>query len=675
MILSDRTACLQMEKIGRYKIIGELGRGAMGVVFKAQDPAIGRLIAIKSIRLNDLTDESERDRLRERLFREAQSAGMLSHPGIVTIYDIAEEDGMAYIFMELVNGPPLEKMLKAEQTPDKETLLSLLRQTAAALDYAHKKGIVHRDIKPANIMVHEDGTAKVTDFGVAKIVSQQMTQAGTILGTPSYMSPEQVQGLPVSGQSDQFSLAVIAYEILTGEKPFQAEYLPTLLFKIVREQAVAPHRLNPTLMPVVESVMRKALAKTPAERYETCVEFVNALAASLNASGHWVPLPRGASTSIPTAGSADRLVASPEALDETVASPLGELSRPAPPIEATPGISRGSAPHAAQANAPQEALDATLGEVTAPARPASPAPSAAPAIDTLIAPQAAPSARPAQTARVETQPAATAPAAPLPPTAPPAWTPLMRDAPPAGHGFRSMLLGLMAGVLVVGGVLFFMRQRTPVQPASPDAASQAASTPEPAASPAPTATPAPASSADAPARPAPPAEAASPTPSPASTPSVNAAPVKAPSAAAKTPAPTEAAFQLTTNPPGAQAIFDGAPDQRCVTPCSQSLALGRHTILIHHDGYRDSQRVFNLPADPGLIVSLEPSTGTLSLVTTPPGLTIVIDGQEQARKTPASLTLPVGEHRVQIVKGGEKQEFAVQVRDGVLTQRNVDWGN
>ena len=164
-----------MQRIGRYQILGELGRGAMGVVYKAQDPAIGRTIAIKSIRLSDLTDEAERERLRERLFREAQSAGILSHPGIVTIYDIAEEDGMAYIFMEFVNGPPLEKMLRVEQTPDKETLLSIFRQTAAALDYAHNKGIVHRDIKPANIMIHEDGTAKITDFGVAKIISQQMT--------------------------------------------------------------------------------------------------------------------------------------------------------------------------------------------------------------------------------------------------------------------------------------------------------------------------------------------------------------------------------------------------------------------------------------------------------------------------------------------------------------------
>jgi len=261
----------------------------MGIVYKAQDPAIGRTIAIKSIRLQDLTDETERARLRERLFREAQSAGILSHPNIVTIYDIAEENGMAYIFMEFVNGPPLERMLKVEQTPDKETLLSILRQTAAALDYAHKKGIVHRDIKPANIMIHEDGTAKITDFGVAKIMSQQMTLSGAIMGTPSYMSPEQVESTAITGAADQFSLGVIAYEALTGEKPFAAEYMPTLLFKIVREDPLPPQRLNSTLSPQVDVVLSKALAKLPADRFETCADFINALATACNANPAWTP--------------------------------------------------------------------------------------------------------------------------------------------------------------------------------------------------------------------------------------------------------------------------------------------------------------------------------------------------------------------------------------------------
>jgi len=329
----------QVDQIGRYQIVGELGRGAMGIVYKALDPAIGRTIAIKTIRLGEMSDDADRDRLRERLFREAQSAGILSHPGILTIYDIAEHDGCAYIFMEFVNGPPLEKMLKHERTPDKETLLSIFRQVAAALDYAHKKGIVHRDIKPANIMIHEDGTAKITDFGVAKILSQSMTVAGTMMGTPSYMAPEQIQGGPISGRTDQFALAVIAYEVVTGEKPFSAEYMPTLLYKIVREEPIAPQRLNPTLGQHVETVLRRALTKDPVERYESCAEFVNALATACNASHEWTPLPRGAHQNMPTAGSSDGMAAT---IDEATAKESADtLAAPIPlgpprPIAITP---------------------------------------------------------------------------------------------------------------------------------------------------------------------------------------------------------------------------------------------------------------------------------------------------------------------------------------------------
>ena len=291
-----------VQQIGRYQILDELGRGATGVVYKAQDPAIGRVIAIKTIRLSDFTDDAERDRLRERLFREAQSAGILSHPNIVTIYDIAEESGLAYIFMEFVDGPPLEKLLNSQQALDKSAVLSIFRQTAIALDYAHKKGIVHRDVKPANILVHDGTLAKIADFGVAKILSQQMTQSGVMMGTPNYMSPEQVQGHPVDGRADQFSLAVIAYEVLTGEKPFVADHLPSLLYRIVREDPVPPQRLNPTLSPQVEVVLRKALAKNSAERYTSCVEFVDVLASACEANPGWHPLPRATAQNMPTIG-------------------------------------------------------------------------------------------------------------------------------------------------------------------------------------------------------------------------------------------------------------------------------------------------------------------------------------------------------------------------------------
>jgi serine/threonine protein kinase len=317
-----------VEQIGRYRILGELGRGATGVVYRAQDPAIGRTIAIKTIRLADFTDEAERGRLRERLFREAQSAGILSHPNIVTIYDIAEENGLAYIFMEFVDGPPLEKVLNGDEPIAGNVALSILRQTAVGLDYAHKKGIVHRDIKPANILIHEGTHAKITDFGVAKILSQQMTHSGVMMGTPNYMSPEQVQGHAVEGRTDQFSLAVIAYEMLTGEKPFVADQLPSLLYRIVREDPVPPQRLNPTLGFQVEAVLKKALSKNAADRYGTSVEFVEVLSAACAANPGWQTLPRSSAHTLPT-------MAGP-AVDRKPVERSAEPARGALPERSTP---------------------------------------------------------------------------------------------------------------------------------------------------------------------------------------------------------------------------------------------------------------------------------------------------------------------------------------------------
>src|ERR1044072_7097081 len=196
-----------MDRIGRYKIVRELGRGAMGVVYHAIDPNIGRPVAIKTIQLGGSRKPEEQERLRERLFREARSAGILSHPGIVTIYDVEQQGDLAYIAMEFVDGPTLDQVLSESNAIPQAKLLSILSQAAVALDYAHQKGIVHRDIKPANIMIARDGAVKITDFGIAKIASaDQLTMTGAIVGTPHYMSPEQVQGHPVDGRTDQFSL-------------------------------------------------------------------------------------------------------------------------------------------------------------------------------------------------------------------------------------------------------------------------------------------------------------------------------------------------------------------------------------------------------------------------------------------------------------------------------------
>jgi serine/threonine protein kinase len=273
----------------------------MGVVYQAVDPTIGRTLAIKTIRLREVDDPAQRDRLKERLFREARSAGVLSHPNIVTIYDMEEDDGVAYIAMQFVNGPTLDDVMSKPKAMGAQELFRILRQTASALDFAHSKGIVHRDIKPANIMIDEHGTAKVADFGIAKVgTSGNLTLSGTILGTPNYMSPEQVQGKPVDGRADQFSLAVVSYEILTGERPFGGEHLGTVVYKIVAEEPPTVHRLNPSLSPEIDAVIRKSLSKKADGRYTSCIDFVNALeGACLQAEG-WQSLARGTSHNIPT---------------------------------------------------------------------------------------------------------------------------------------------------------------------------------------------------------------------------------------------------------------------------------------------------------------------------------------------------------------------------------------
>jgi serine/threonine protein kinase len=290
-----------MDRIGRYRITGELGRGAMGVVYRASDPSIGRQVAIKTIRLSEFTNAEERAKQRERLFREARSAGILSHPGIVTIYDMAEEGDLAYIAMEFVNGPTLERIMSEEGPLDRDRIFDILRQTATALDYAHRQGIVHRDIKPANIMINDNGVVKITDFGIAKIsASEQLTQAGVIMGTPNYISPEQVQARAVDGRSDQYSLCVIAYEMLTGEKPFVGEHITTLVYQIVVQEPPPAQKLNPSLGRVIESVLRRGLSKEPDKRYLTCSGFVNALDTACRETEGWKSMPRGGSLSMPT---------------------------------------------------------------------------------------------------------------------------------------------------------------------------------------------------------------------------------------------------------------------------------------------------------------------------------------------------------------------------------------
>ena len=279
-----------MQQIGRYRVLRELGRGGMGVVYLALDPAIGRNVAVKTIRVGDLAAPEERQWLEDHLLREARSAGILSHPNIVTIYDVGQEGETTYIVMEYVKGTTLAALLAGESPPEAGLVLSVLRQTASALDYAHSSGVIHRDIKPGNLILHESGTVKIADFGVAKLTATlHLTRSGFVAGTPSYVAPEQVRGEPVSGRADQYSLAVLAFEMFTGQRPFEGDTL-SLLYRIAHESPARPQDLNPSLGREVETVLHVALSKNPEERFLTCEEFVEALEAALAASPGWRPV-------------------------------------------------------------------------------------------------------------------------------------------------------------------------------------------------------------------------------------------------------------------------------------------------------------------------------------------------------------------------------------------------
>ena len=265
-------------KAGRYEIVAELGRGAMGVVYKATDPVIGRPVAVKTIKLSEQGTGLSRSELIARFQTEARAAGLLTHQNIVVVYDAGEEDGLFYITMELVEGKSLQTLLDAGHAFPLPRVLRIMEQACNALQFAHENNIVHRDIKPANIMLTGDDTVKVTDFGTAKILQfGTVQQTAHVMGTPSYMSPEQVKGRAVDGRTDIFSLGVMFYEMITGEKPFPGESITTVIYKIVNEQPVPPRTIDPTIHPGISAAVLRALAKEPEDRYQSCHEFLEDL--------------------------------------------------------------------------------------------------------------------------------------------------------------------------------------------------------------------------------------------------------------------------------------------------------------------------------------------------------------------------------------------------------------
>lgn len=255
--------------LGRYEILEELGRGAMGIVYKGRDPKLGRLTAIKTIRFTDDFEEEEVEKIKEQFYREAEVVAKLSHPNIVTIYDVGEDFDLSYLAMEYLEGESLERYARKENLLPIRRCIDVVAQVCDALDYAHNRDIVHRDIKPANIMILKNGLVKVTDFGIARATAASKTRTGVIKGTPYYMSPEQISGMKVDGCSDIFSLGIVFYQLLTGELPFGGENLAAIMYQITTVQPEPPTKYNPKIYKAALAILNRALEKPLDKRYRS----------------------------------------------------------------------------------------------------------------------------------------------------------------------------------------------------------------------------------------------------------------------------------------------------------------------------------------------------------------------------------------------------------------------
>ncbi len=665
-----------MDRIGRYEILSELGRGAMGVVYRARDPKIGREVAIKTLKIADKAEDSEVDALRERLKREAQAAGQLSHPGIVTIYDVDEEDGLAYIAMELVEGKTLENVLRDGGTDDLPFIGDVLTQAAAALDYAHTKGIVHRDVKPANLMLTSGRGLKIMDFGIARVSSSQLTQTGTVMGTPSYMSPEQVRGDDLDGRSDQFSLGVISYELLTGKKPFTGDNLTSVIFKIVSTEPERTKDLCTWISDDLDSAVTKALAKNRDQRFANCSEFATAFSAAaekvagkVKQVGTWRFDPAAtASTQATAAGTK----AAEDEGDPYSATVLSTAAPPpaAPAALSTPANSAGAGLEDSAKLPPLSKRRATRQEAPEVEERSrtwvvllAVAAIVVIALGLIAATQPGFFQDPGGSIRalLSGRPADTRPQVlpeELPEQAPPAGTDAAAvDAEPSP---RNPAGGEEPAAQQNSTPAQQAEQPAPKPQAPAPAQTAASSTPESAAEETPpqATPPKPEPTESAPPSSQPPSqEAAQSTAQTAPEPTPKKAPA-APKKAAPTPVRTAAgptSVYFRTTPPGAQIVVDGSTDWSCKSPCTvENLPAGQRTVVASMPGYQNLRRTFVAGDSSQKIVELTLTDARIEVILTsePPGANIFVDGKQIPEKTNAKIKLPEGAYQIRVAKAG-----------------------
>jgi len=691
-----------LTKTGRYQVVRELGRGSMGVVYQGFDPVIGRTVAIKTMLTQGLSPQ-EFEEFRARFQREAQAAGVLSHPNIVNVFDYGEDSGILYLIMEFLEGKSLEKLIEGKKILPIETIIPMCEQVCGALDHAHQRGIVHRDIKPANIMILDNGIVKVTDFGIAKMVSMGMTQTGLVLGTPNYMSPEQVKGRQVDGRSDIFSLGIILYDLVTGEKPFAGQNVTTVIYKIVNENPIPPRELDATIHPGLSYVICKALAKSPDERYQTCRELADDLKNFKSLGGQAAPSATMflKAMPVPSAG-----------MEHTAAPPVRP---PAPPAAQAGPVQIAPVQQPSPAQVPTQVIALA---------PTYQKPRTSPIVWVLVSllavaflailgggyfylhkgnPQAA---RP-QVGQLHVDANIPGAVVSVDGQSGPSWVApcTIIDLSPGSHqvtvskdGYDNYQQTVTIEAGKTNSIIASLPAHRPEAPSTALAEEPAAARGKPKASGAPGAVPVSSTPGKAPGNTplsaargggrsvtSPPAASGGATAATALPATGGGAPgvtsVPAASGGGPNATPTMGQLLVTANVAGAKISIDGTSDAGWITPYSSPInrPAGSHLVVISKDGYGDYQQSVTIEGGKTATIKAQLSQlpeagGEVVVITTPPGLDVLIDGK-LIGPSPVHLNVAAGSHKYTVKRQGwEPYEGTVNVRSGAQMTIRVNMG-